>query len=55
VSKPLNDDLGSRFFTGGHNPKKAKKERQHKEPPVTFAELDEVYWRIQRLYGRQDG
>jgi hypothetical protein len=58
VSKanPLSDDLSSRHLTGGRNPKPPKKTRKSTDPPpVTFAELDEAHWRIQRIYGSPDG
>jgi hypothetical protein len=50
--QPFNDDLGSSFMSGGRNPKPRKKP---KEPPVTYAELDEAHRRVVSIYGRQDG
>lgn len=53
MANPITDDLGNRYFTGGRNPK-PKKKAEPKEPVVTYTELDEAHWRIQRIWGRQD-
>lgn len=52
VLNPQTDDLGSRFFTGGKNPKPKKDEskRRNDEPPVHYTELDAAHWRIQEIY-----
>ena len=55
MTNPLSDDLGTRW-TNGKNPSKPKKpQKEPKEPVVHYTELDQAHWRIQEIYGRQDG